>query len=1085
MRPALATRRRGLFSKIMGLLFGVNTAWVRTYAGAYQFANVMYNSDYWTPWGGTTPISIVQDQGVVSSMTGADSTTVLRCYVSDQGVGLPLGTYTILNPSGLNVATGAYNGPGNYSAYSTATVQTFTLSAGNSGLYVFVMGAAGPTNASGNLAIILPGCLTSWQSGNVWNPQYLTYLSTLGVKQVRFMDAANTNGTLEADWADRVVPTKISLNKAAVGYPGYNAIPWEFMIDFANRTGITPWVNVPPRATLAYKQSMAALFAAGMTKPLDLEGIGNETWNTASAFSDSSSWLTYLTFTKYMAAPVTATDTLTYTAHGLNNGDYVVSHLTKENRAAGIPDANFLISKGIELPVTVIDANTFQLRNPYLNFTGSITSNVLTITAITGNVTLNDACLCGIANTIVPGRKILSQISGTTLGIGTYNVTAGADVAAGAMTQAVRIVPAQVNYLYNKRVESGKTANNDGNSGAAALESWTAFQTAYASAGNNNKIVNILGSQASRVDATTQRYAAAGVAAAVSEVCVAPYVNGLWWVAELIVASGTVQPGVWTSQGQNVLVCQYLATATPTPYQVANGIGAVATQTITTGGNGDGAYNLGTAFTASSSTAYVYYFVAYDINGTAIGATIPWFLTSASVTASAASTVKLTDTTANQAQRARYNTISGAGVLPQHKAAAPNASVCVYESGYDFSSAVGIADEHAFTMNFMTTADAAAALLHHFYTLAYNGATRANQYADDLGNDSVYSLTPAGYTDTTSARYAAIAAKGGLFRKKGLLTTLLPNVVAPPITTAPMYPYTVQALPAGYTYTIVGGDNYSDFTVSGSNIVMTKGTGYSFTIPTAVTLVLEGSDGFSSTLFSLRVVLGSAWFDSAAQFVFDSTTDTDTAALNPPAGYGLTLAKTSTATAVASAGLWAMTSAVYQADSMSAVLDMTKPLLVAYLFDPALQARGYSTLVQLGQSPSIGFYAYPIGSGVGFQCYMGSGQAINNDVLITIPDASFTNGAKHVHWAFFDPVAGAVTTGYDQTTNMVTTVAVPATTVGTTVTVGANPGSTVGNSVMNHGSMQVLNKAGLVLGSATTPGSALQLVKAMQTLHGI
>jgi len=90
------------------------------------------------------------------------------------------------------------------------------------------------------------------------------------------------------------------------------------------------------------------------------------------------------------------------------------------------------------------------------SFTGAVNhlTNVLTVTAVASGVLGQGAVIAGAS--VPAGSQILSQVSGTPGGIGTYNVsgTYGADVAAEAMTVAAVATPWKV----KSKAGNGETA---------------------------------------------------------------------------------------------------------------------------------------------------------------------------------------------------------------------------------------------------------------------------------------------------------------------------------------------------------------------------------------------------------------------------------------------------------------------------------------------------------------------------------------------------------------------------------------------------------------------------------------------------
>jgi hypothetical protein len=341
-------------SGILSMPLGVNLAGVNSYSGIYPFANIMYNGGVWARRVGSG--SFTQNQGELTATVGTDE---FRMYLSDTGLGLPAGTYTVYNPAGAEIGLGAFSNQ-SVQAYTTATTFTFSYTPSANGLYLHCKGSL--SKASGNLAIILPGHSTSWLAGDHFNSAFISFHQGLGAQVLRFMDWGIASVSIETDWADRTQPDGITFyNPMALG----SVVPYELMIELCNRLGVDPWICVPARATSDYVTQLATLLDTDLdvTRKLYPEEA-NEVWNTADPWGDGAGWIQYLDHTRRTATANFGADTYTLTAHGITHGATIASFATKENRIALASDTavDYRTRLGTTSYVEVIDANTFKLH---------------------------------------------------------------------------------------------------------------------------------------------------------------------------------------------------------------------------------------------------------------------------------------------------------------------------------------------------------------------------------------------------------------------------------------------------------------------------------------------------------------------------------------------------------------------------------------------------------------------------------------------------------------------------------------------------------------------------------------------------
>ena len=115
----------------------------------------------------------------------------------------------------------------------------------------------------------------SFPAAQQWYPPFITDVK--GFRTLRFMDWMKTNTTLNADWANRALPTDRT-------WSGDNGAPVEAMVDLANAAGSDPWMNLPAHATDDYVHQFGRLVHQRLASNLHLNlEYSNEPWNYAFA----------------------------------------------------------------------------------------------------------------------------------------------------------------------------------------------------------------------------------------------------------------------------------------------------------------------------------------------------------------------------------------------------------------------------------------------------------------------------------------------------------------------------------------------------------------------------------------------------------------------------------------------------------------------------------------------------------------------------------------------------------------------------------------------------------------------------------
>lgn len=176
------------------------------------------------------------------------------------------------------------------------------------------------------------------------------------------------------------------------------------------------------------------------------------------------------TTTTAITRPTTATSTISNYSHTINQSQYISYDATN-------------------------NSIRFDRNETFANFTGSITSNVLTVTAMSGITTIVNGAALSYSG-VTPTRYITSFGSGigTT---GTYNVNSGIDTTSRAMTAAYKIggnmtvstvgILTSNTYLYNDhtteiwaRINDRNPANYDGYEGESVLCVFAGYHSMFA-----------------------------------------------------------------------------------------------------------------------------------------------------------------------------------------------------------------------------------------------------------------------------------------------------------------------------------------------------------------------------------------------------------------------------------------------------------------------------------------------------------------------------------------------------------------------------------------------------------------------------
>ena len=296
------------------------------------------------------------------------------------------------------------------------------------------------------------------------------------------------------------------------------------------------------------------------------------------------------------------------------------------------------------------------------------------------------------------------------------------------------------------------------------------------------------------------------------------------------------------------------------------------------------------------------------------------------------------------------------------------------------------------------------------------------------------------------------------------------NVAAADILTEPAYPATVTTFAdASLTYSFFSGDYGANLAIVGNQLRLVNGTGIDYSSIKAFSVIIEAANASTTSYFTVTFAEGSSWFESDAIFAWDATTDADNAALNPAIGGAVALTGGTGATIIS--GLFDMDANIYRNTStgMSVALTSAKSALFAFVLDKDNHTAQYTNVFRVG-----GFF--------GVQLYLdGAAPAIVNNAGAQYRCGTSMPAGKSVYWGYYNQATGNIHTGINQVEAGTSPNAMTGLTDGGNqreITVGGDANA-VANSLMKHGSMQIVNRTGLTL------AQSLAIVQKMQTLHGI
>jgi hypothetical protein len=787
-----------------GMKLGMNLGGITSYDGAYPFNNLMFNAVGVSLISGTA--TYTQDQGVitVSSVTG---TAVFQYWLSDNGYGLSAGAYTVLNPNGYSVGVGPYGLQTYTGGYTTATSATATYVA--DGMFL-TMQVTTPGTYGAGLAVILPGQLAAYQSGDIFNSEFVAYYATMNSPVIRTMDWARTNSNIDTDWTDRHVTGKPTYSGT-----NYECTPWETIIAMANKLGKDVWINVPVRATQAYVDSLAALFQSTLNSSLNVyvETANEAIFNTASLFAAAYNWIQSLTYTRINATVNAATDVVTKTAHGLANNAVIRPFVARSTRLAQVSDNQeyyFRACWGVPCYVEVVDANSFKLWDA---------------SGPTGN-----------------------QIPFPT-----------------GVTELIYIVDAEAGKSQDLTGNMGTLALRNWNAFISAMGSTRVKPVIGSHSSNSSKTTDLLA--VSGVAAKTPKVAIAPYFAPFW------FGGAVDRTSNTFTPKAWSNAGSTNRDGETMTAhfAVYANGSTPTPAQIkaGTGTGYVGRVTPWTANYTSGTYTgAGAGVTVVNGTTYTCFMLFVDSDG--YTHTIQQNIAAAA----GPDTVDVLDSYANQARRCEIGMIEGpftsvdAHISAIAASASPSSELVDYEGGMhlDETAPAAIAN---WMIAFTESSNFGDALESYVRGLASKGVMQ-HQIFSDVSRVSLSWSTSDSYADTGDERFIAMSGFAGNVPIPTELS--MSDVVGTDVTADPgnfPTPTTVATLTSGYTYTILKGDDEGNYQIGGNLLQMVNDVGVDWGAPVSHTLTLLVDSGTVKDAIDVTFVTGevpASGFDPATLF---------------------------------------------------------------------------------------------------------------------------------------------------------------------------------------------------------------------------
>lgn len=177
-----------------------------------------------------------------------------------------------------------YDGYGEFSFYSSNVnsilpnrIEVTVTGTGN--VWMHIDSSAPAPNHARNFRLVPIAQEFSYQQ-DVFRSNFMDRVSDFAA--LRFMDWFHTNGNPVMDWSERSTPSSFTQADSA-------GVCYEYAIELANRSALTPWINIPHLADSMYIVNMAQLWHNSLNPVLDIYvEYSNEVWN--SQFSQTQ-WI--------------------------------------------------------------------------------------------------------------------------------------------------------------------------------------------------------------------------------------------------------------------------------------------------------------------------------------------------------------------------------------------------------------------------------------------------------------------------------------------------------------------------------------------------------------------------------------------------------------------------------------------------------------------------------------------------------------------------------------------------------------------------------------------------------------------------
>jgi len=306
---------------------GINSNWVSNWDSPKYFINLARNLSFWK---GNKPL--VQRYGKIIS---CDPNTQYKANVIDKN-------------AGINVKAAIYHitwaGEGELSINGSDSPVCFHD--GETFINVEFKGTR-----LDSLTIIHEDDIAQYEAGNEWQSDYLNFYQTLNTTVIRAMNWQKSSEDYTHDWIDRVTPDDISFSLG---------VPFEVIIDFANRMNQNLWVCYPARASEEYIAQASQLIAKTLNTSLYVE-LGNEIWNTAYPWADGTAWVRNEGNIKLTATADKISESFKLKNHGLETGEDITCYTILDNALNNL-QTNWTLRSGITAQVDVISNDFFRVR---------------------------------------------------------------------------------------------------------------------------------------------------------------------------------------------------------------------------------------------------------------------------------------------------------------------------------------------------------------------------------------------------------------------------------------------------------------------------------------------------------------------------------------------------------------------------------------------------------------------------------------------------------------------------------------------------------------------------------------------------